>query len=1212
MKKALLFIAALLPGLFIAEAQAAIAFRAASSAGVRTAAISYRGTGNVASAASGNVTPTLSSVSLNNLLLCLVEQHDNVAIAFPAGWTQLYTLSTTATHRASAYYKLSAGTETNPLVTHPGGDSITARCSTFRGADAVNPLDVAYAAQYAASSASVTSGSVTTLTANDWVLFAPHIAFSPTIAAPTGAGGVTWTQQYYSSTTLGLDTAVGLYTGTKATAGAVGPITSALSNASESHGVLMALHDGSRLSINVPAGTVVGDVMIAAIATTPSSVPITAPAGWTLIRAVTQTTTTSNRVSTYYRVATAGEPASYTWTLSTTHAGAAGGIVSYSGVDTSNPVDVSAGAATASSLSHAAPSITPTVAGDMLVTVHAYASASSWTPPAGMTERVDMASRSANNAGVTLEMNDLPLATTAATGTKTATAASNADTGGTVSIALRPLVVAPHHIRIEHDGSASNCAPESITLKACANASCTAPHYTATDVTGINLSPTTGGYTWSPSSTVSILAANGGISSGITLARASNGTAVLAITGTSSPAPSNAYECYNTATNTSGDCNLIYSGNFSFDVPNHVAGNRQTVILTACTANFANTTRTVKFWSSYVNPAVGSLTGKIVAGGTGNADCVTGYSSLATSSGSPTSLSLSFGAGTAPQASFSLCYPDVGEVRLDARYDGAAGNTPPDAGVVILGNDIFIAKPDHFTVSAVKCTTANAANCGAGALPSGNNPAATDQTGGAFMRAGDATQPAARFSATVTAKNALDAATPNFGQESTPEGVKLTAVLLAPAGGDPGVLSCKASSAGCIVLGGATNFSSGATTITDLAWDDVGIIQIMPKVADADYLGTGEVGTPTASGNIGRFIPDHFTVNPDAVNPIRVRAGLAQNIASATGSAAGATVINVDATTGFNVGSRVRIPGGGAGGNAFVATVTAVDPVGLTLTLDAAIGTALLGGESVIDEWGGYTGETMNAQFDLSAINLAGNTTLNYQGLYAKLNPAAAGNPLVLGAVNAGLNLTARLDTSTPAAGSFAMGVAGIVLPFSITRAAAPHAPYTALQVGIAPADSDGVRMGAYDLNVGGTNDHTSLMDPLVQGVVELRHGRFRIPNAYGSERLALPMSATAQYFNGTTWVSNLADNLTSFSSDFSPAGNLLAAIVTGLGGGLTASNPDALPVSSGVKNFRLAAPNVSGSADISLNAPAYLPSAPGRATFGIYRSPLIYRRENY
>ncbi len=416
----------------VGAAQAAIAFRAASFAGVMQPTISYRAAGNARSAASGNITPTLSSVELNALLVCVVEQHDNVAISFPAGWTQLYSISTTTTHRASVFYKLAAATEANPVITHPGGAGIIARCATFRGADAVNPLDVAYAAQYAASSLNVTSGSLTTLTANDMMLYAMHIANNPLLGLlPGGPGGVAWTQRFYNSAgLLGTSTAaIGLYTGTKATAGAVGPITSTITALSENHGVLLALHNGTTLSINVPAGTMAGDVMIAAIATTPSGVTITAPAGWTPIQAITQAVATSNRVSTYYRVATASEPASYRWTLTASHAGATGGIASYIGVDNANPIDVSAGQATPSGTNHAAPSITTTVAGDMLVTVHEYASARSWSPPAGMTERVDIASRSGNTAGVTLEMNDLLLGAAGATGVKTATASASADTG---------------------------------------------------------------------------------------------------------------------------------------------------------------------------------------------------------------------------------------------------------------------------------------------------------------------------------------------------------------------------------------------------------------------------------------------------------------------------------------------------------------------------------------------------------------------------------------------------------------------------------------------------------------------------------------------------------------------------------------------------------------------------------------------------------------
>jgi hypothetical protein len=1144
------FIAAMLPALFLAEAQAVIAFRAASSAGVRAAAISYVATGNVRSASNGNVSPQISNESLNDLLLCLVEQHDNVAISFPAGWTQLYSISVSATHRASAYYKRSAATEVDPLITHPGGNSIIARCSTFRGVDAENPFDVAYAAQYAANSASVTSGSLTTLSADDWVLFALHIANNPTIsAAPGGAGGVTWTYRYYSSTTQGLDTAIGLYTGPLATPGAVGPISATISATEESHGVLMALRNGSRLSIEVPAGTVAGDVMIAAITTSPENVPITAPAGWTLIEDVVQTAGTGVRVATYYRVATAGEPASYTWALSAAHNGAAGGIVSYSGVDPINPIDVSAGAVTPSSASHDAPSITTTVDGDMLVTVHAYASAAPWTPPAGMNERVDIASRSASTAGVALEMNDLLVGVAGATGVKTATASggTSADVGGTAAIALRALISGPHHIRIEHDGQASTCQPEAVTLKACANADCTAPHYSASDVIGINLLPTTAADTWSPGSTVAILASNGGVSSGVTLARGSSGTAVLAITGTPAPAPSLGYECFNTATGTSGDCNLVYTaGGFAFDVAHHAAGNRQVVTLTSCASGFANTNRSVTFWSSYVNPAAGSAAGRIVAGVAGNADCSTGYAALGTSAAGATALSLSFGAGATPQASFSLCYPDVGELRLDARYDGGLANTPPDSGVVILGNDNFVAKPDHFTVSAVRCTTADAAHCGAGALAMGtpgDNPAAVDASGGAFMRAGNASLAAARFTATVTAKNAQDVATPNFGLESTPEGVQLSAVLVAPAGGSAGQLSCMGAVSGCVVPGGAANFSSGAATLTDLAWNEVGILQLAAQVADADYLGAGAVSGST-SGNVGRFYPAQFAVTTTSVTPACVPGG---------------------AATPFS-----------------------------------------------------YFGEDgVRTDFTLSAQNLGGSTTANYTGVYAKLDATVyANHGFTAATLPAGASLASG---ATAPSGTWSNGVANITAWHQISRPTAPTGPTT---VTLSAAPTDG--------------DVPAAATPAVLGDADLRYGRLQLLNAYGSELLDLPVTLRAQYWNGSIWATNSDDSCTSISAPTSGAGLTFypevapAAVGNHLSAGETTATVNAGgKLNAGLAGLKFSRPGAgnSGYVDISIplaarpwlqhpwgtsavNPTGLNPS--GRATFGIYKSRLIYSRENH
>src|SRR5262249_60313865 len=95
------------------------------------------------------------------------------------------------------------------------------------------------------------------------------------------------------------------------------------------------------VTINVPAGTVQNDVMVASITVRPSTVTITAPAGWTLIRRVNQATGNSESLAVYYPVAGATEPANYTGCLSasapptcgaTTPAGSAGGIISFSAV----------------------------------------------------------------------------------------------------------------------------------------------------------------------------------------------------------------------------------------------------------------------------------------------------------------------------------------------------------------------------------------------------------------------------------------------------------------------------------------------------------------------------------------------------------------------------------------------------------------------------------------------------------------------------------------------------------------------------------------------------------------------------------------------------------------------------------------------------------------------------------------------------------------
>jgi RHS repeat-associated protein len=108
------------------------------------------------------------------------------------------------------------------------------------------------------------------------------------------------------------------------------------------------------LTINKPSGTAQNDVMIASIAVRPSSASITPPSGWTLVSREDQNTGTTNSLAVYRKVAGASEPADYTWTFSTS-TGAAGGIQSFSGVDTSNPIDVHDGQQTSLTMAHSTP-----------------------------------------------------------------------------------------------------------------------------------------------------------------------------------------------------------------------------------------------------------------------------------------------------------------------------------------------------------------------------------------------------------------------------------------------------------------------------------------------------------------------------------------------------------------------------------------------------------------------------------------------------------------------------------------------------------------------------------------------------------------------------------------------------------------------------------------------------------------------------------------
>ncbi len=225
------------------------------------------------------------------------------------------------------------------------------------------------------------------------------------------------------------------------------------------------------VTINKPTGTVQNDVMVAGIAVRPNTATITAPAGWTLLRSTKQAANTANQLSTYWKLATASEPASYTFTVGA-NAGAAGGIASFSGVDPSDPIDVENGQTTASATTSAARTVTTTSTNDMIVTVHGIASSVTWTPPTGMTEAADATSATPTNTnGESLEINYVAQAGIGATGTKTANASGAGDAGATDTIALKPAYQSYFGFGLSDgttSGSGSSASQSGVTTSAVA------------------------------------------------------------------------------------------------------------------------------------------------------------------------------------------------------------------------------------------------------------------------------------------------------------------------------------------------------------------------------------------------------------------------------------------------------------------------------------------------------------------------------------------------------------------------------------------------------------------------------------------------------------------------------------------------------------------------------------------------------------------------
>ncbi|WP_287481021.1 DUF6701 domain-containing protein [Shewanella sp.] len=406
------------------------------------------------------------------------------------------------------------------------------------------------------------------------------------------------------------------------------------------------------------------------------------------------------------------------------------------------------------------------------------------------------------------------------------------------ALKANPIGAQIDHFEFDHTGQGLTCSPETVTIRACANANCS--QLFTDPITATLLPDSTTDGVWVGGNQVSF--SNG--STQLQLRRNIPGKVTLGVKGSNpTTKPLSKTLCRVGSGSLSGNaCSLAFADSgFIFDVPDKLANKPINVLVKAvnksdetqqCVPSFQSQTKTLNFWSSYQTPSAPISPKAVTINNT----------AISTSSASPTAVNLLF--DTNGQASILVNYPDAGKLQLDAKYTG----TGDEQGLVMAGSDQFVSVPAGLCVKSVdanaSCSNAN-------------------MTCNVYRKAGQT------FGMTVQAMAWEKDADQDFctGNLSTPNfsdtAIKLASKVVAPSiasGCHDGAL-------------GVASYSHSAqannlNTISNQTISEVGVFQIA-ALATPNYLGTASsLNIPIGySANIGRFVSDRFLVSNVSVIP---------------------------------------------------------------------------------------------------------------------------------------------------------------------------------------------------------------------------------------------------------------------------------------------------------------------------------------------------------
>lgn len=658
------------------------------------------------------------------------------------------------------------------------------------------------------------------------------------------------------------------------------------------------------------------------------------------------------------------------------------------------------------------------------------------------------------------------------------------------------------HIRIEHDGVASICAPETVTVKACLDAACSTLY--GGNVT-VNLSPPgwSGGDTFTFSGGIASRQLNYGTAGNVTL-----GTVSV------SPGPANATRCFKGATET---CTMNFAASScSFDAVEPGANPQTRLFTKLAGVPFSVDVLALSSASTINTSYTGTVAVDLVDAST---------SACPTGTGLNTAQDVKYVGGNKGRKTVAFTYNNAARnVRVRAKVG---------SGSPACSTDSFAVRPQIFT-SITSSANVDSAGTNAMATP-------VTKAGSAFS---------------------LTANTGVVGYDGNPKAdPSLIEWLNVPAGGRaaPGTGTLDGSTAGSPVFSTAALATTGNGATGSFTYDEAGYFRFKANgvyddtftVDSGDKLGTDCVvgslsntavggkygcgfGNASPTSYFGRFIPDHFDTS------------VAQGCVA-----------------------------------------------------------------------GGFTYSGQPFPLTISARNLAGGAVANYSGAYARQ-----------------VSLTARDAADTgdnPGAGSLSLAdVAALAFSGGVANANPSYA-FTDQRTA-----QTAVRVRASEAEVTSLRSPTSLT---VEGSASILSGRARIANAYGSELLDLPVIFRTESWDGSGWVLNTQDSCTgdttldannavSVALTPSPAALPTCIYDTGdpglSGAGCPAAAAAARQFEEGATptigfagdfNLWLSAPGAGnfGTALLNATVPAWLGVVPpAMATFGQYKTPLIYRREAF